>query len=206
MLLPTFTEELAAMSAGRQAVAGVDEAGAGCWAGPVFAAAVILREAIGDKLIRDSKTLSPAQREKAALIVKEAALAWAVGSASAEEIDTMNIRNAAALAMRRALEGLSTAPDLVLVDGFLIRGCQLPQKALVRGDSKVQSIAAASILAKTSRDAFCCELSMRYPEYGFDRHKGYGTAVHQAALCRLGPCPEHRRTYAPVKKFLVFSS
>lgn len=199
MLLPTFIEELAAMSAGRQAVAGVDEAGAGCWAGPVFAAAVILREAIEDKLIRDSKKLSPAQREKAALIVREAALAWAVGSASAEEIDTMNIRNAAALAMRRALEGLSTAPDFVLVDGFRLRGWDGPQRSLVRGDAKVLSIAAASILAKTSRDALCLELALRYPEYGFEKHKGYGTAAHQTALRRLGPCPEHRRSYAPVK-------
>lgn len=200
---PTFSEERQLMTQGITLIAGVDEAGCGCWAGPVFAAAVILPLDSRIGLIRDSKTLSPAQRQRLEEEIKTAALAWAVGTASAEEIDSLNIRRADGLAMRRAVEGLSVRPEFVLTDAFPIPGLSIRSKNIIHGDAEVKSIAAASILAKVARDRHMQELAARFPGYGFEVHKGYGTKAHQDALCRLGPCPEHRRTYAPVRKLLA---
>jgi ribonuclease HII len=197
--LPTFAEERALIAQGITLIAGVDEAGCGCWAGPVFAAAVILPLDSRIGLVRDSKTLSLDQRLRVASRVREEAAAWAVGTASVEEIDTLNIRGAGALAMRRAVEGLSMAPQFVLIDAFRIPGLGLPSKSIVKGDLKVKSIAAASVLAKVSRDEHLQELDRQYPGYGFADHKGYGTKQHQAALARLGPCAIHRMSYAPLK-------
>ncbi|MFC1639087.1 ribonuclease HII [Patescibacteria group bacterium] len=199
---PTFREERALLTEGFSVVAGVDEAGCGCLAGPVCAAAAVLPFDSRIALVRDSKTLSEAQRERAAEMVRERAAAWSVGWATAGEVDDLNIRKAAALAMRRAVEGLELRPQFVLVDAFEIPDLGLPQRGIVRGDRHVKSIAAASVLAKTARDARLAELDREYPGYGFAKHKGYGTAAHREALRRLGPCPEHRRTYAPVRALL----
>jgi ribonuclease HII len=200
---PTFIEERALLARGFSLVAGTDEAGCGCWAGPVYAAAVILPLDSRIGLIRDSKTLSLAQRTTVAEQIRKVATSWAVGTASAEEIDELNIRRAGALAMRRAIEGLPVKPDFVLIDAFLIPGLGIPSKGIVRGDSKVKSIAAASIIAKVARDLHMHEMEQAYPGYGFANHKGYGTKEHQEALSRLGPCAEHRKSYAPVKAVLL---
>jgi ribonuclease HII len=197
--LPTFREERALLARGITLVAGVDEAGSGSWAGPVYAAAVILPFDSRIALIRDSKTLSPEQRARVAAQVREAATAWAVGTATAAEIDALNIRRAGALAMRRAVEALAVRPQYVLVDAFTIPGLDIESRGIIRGDLKVKSIAAASVIAKVARDAHLAELDRAHPGYGFAAHKGYGTKAHQDALRRLGPCPEHRMSYAPVK-------
>ena len=191
-------DESRARSLGRQ-VAGVDEAGRGPLAGPVVAAAVLLdpgREIDG---LGDSKQLSPARREELAATVREAALAWSVASASAVEIDRLNILQATMLAMRRAVEALSVPPTGVLVDGNRCPPLAFPVQAVIGGDRTVAAISAASILAKVARDALMVKLDDQYPGYGFAAHKGYPTHAHRAALADLGPCPEHRRSYAPVR-------
>lgn len=203
---PTFEQEKALWARGLAFIAGVDEAGAGTWAGPVYAAAVILRPDWDFELIRDSKMLSAAQRDRAVVEIKSAAVAWAVGVATAEEIDALNIRRAAALAMRRAVEALSPQPQHLLIDAFRIPGLDLPQTNLIRGDALVKSIAAASIVAKTERDALMLKLALDFPGYGFENHKGYGTKEHQLALRRFGPCPIHRRTYEPVRQALALGT
>ena len=199
--LPTFEEELTLKEQGFAFIAGVDEAGAGCWAGPVCAAAVILRHPIEDKLVRDSKTLSPSQRERAAVLVRESAVAWAVGMASPKEIDRINIRRASALAMARAIRRLSLTPDYVLIDAFGLKDLGTPNKGIIRGDSISMSIAAASIIAKTERDYLMERWAYHYPEYCFEAHKGYGTKLHMEALDERGPCPLHRMSYRPVKAY-----
>lgn len=200
--LPTFQEERALLARGFALVAGVDEAGCGCWAGPVYAAAVILPLDSRIGLVRDSKTLSLSQRLVVVEQIKERACAWAVGTASHAEVDQLNIRRAGELAMRRAIEGLSTKPDFVLSDAFKISGLTMPQKNIIRGDSLVKSIAAASVIAKVSRDLRMEELDREHPGYGFAEHKGYGTKQHQQALALLGPSPIHRMSYAPLKKIM----
>ena len=190
------------LAQGFTCVAGVDEAGCGCWAGPVYAAAVILPFDSRIGLIRDSKTLSLDQRVRVAAEIKEEAMAWAVGIASAEEIDQLNIRGAGALAMKRAVEGLSTIPHFVLTDAFRIPNLPMPQKAVIRGDLTIKSVAAASVIAKVERDLEMERLDALHPGYGFARHKGYGTKEHQAALATLGPSVIHRMSYAPIKKIL----
>lgn len=186
-------------------VAGVDEAGRGPLAGPVVAAAVILdakRPIVG---LNDSKKLSEGARERLALEIREKALAWAVAEASAAEIDRINILQATFLAMRRALAALATAPESAVIDGNRIPpGLICPAEAIVKGDGKVAAIAAASILAKTHRDALMRELALAHPEYGFERHMGYPTAAHFAALECHGPCPAHRRSFAPVAQLSLF--
>ncbi|MEY4723544.1 MAG: hypothetical protein RLZZ324_1057 [Candidatus Parcubacteria bacterium] len=200
---PTFTEEKALAARGFLLVAGLDEAGSGSWAGPVSAGAVILPPSLPRsplaKWIRDSKTLSPAQRAEVAAFIKEHAVAWAVAYASPEEIDTLNIRRAGALAMKRAVEALAQTPQYALVDAFTVPGLAMPQRGIIRGDGRVKSIAAASIMAKTERDALMTTLDAQHPGYGFAAHKGYGTAEHRDALVRLGPCLQHRMTYEPVR-------
>lgn len=199
--IPTFHEERVLIDSGITLIAGVDEAGSGCWAGPIFAAAVILPLNSRIKLIRDSKLLSALQRGCVVEMIKKKAAVWAVGSASPSEIDEMNIRAAGALAMRRAVEGLTVEPEFILVDAFHIPDCPIQQKAIIKGDSFVKSIAAASVLAKVARDEFMKEMDEMYPGYGFAKHKGYGTAEHRSALARLGPCGIHRMSYAPLKEF-----
>lgn len=181
----------------RTLIAGVDEAGRGPLAGPVVAAAVILdpdRE-IGD--LRDSKMLTAEGRDRLALRIRAEAIAWAVASADVAEIDSLNILQASLLAMRRAVAALALAPTEALVDGDHCPDFGCPARAIVKGDRDVPSISAASILAKTTRDAMLVELDRLYPAYGFAQHKGYATREHLAALNRHGPCPAHRR-FLPV--------
>ncbi len=183
-------------------IAGVDEAGRGPLAGPVSAAAVILDPARPIVGLADSKTLSASRRESLASAIREAALAWSVAWASAEEIDQLNILRASLLAMQRAVAALTPRPMGVLVDGKHCPevGCEV--QALVGGDGSVAAISAASILAKVARDQHMCELDRRFPGYGFAIHKGYPTRDHLAALRELGPCSEHRRSFGPVRKLL----
>lgn len=199
-ITPDLDEERTLLARGFRRIAGLDEVGCGCWAGPVLAAAVILPAGVELELARDSKSLSPAQRERAAADIKTKALAWAVGQASAAEIDAINIRRAAALAMERAVESLPVRPEFLLIDAFRLPAVDLPQKNIIRGDAAVVSIAAASIIAKVARDALLADLAEKHPGYGFENHKGYGTREHRDALSRLGPCPEHRLTYQPVRR------
>jgi ribonuclease HII len=181
------------------AICGVDEAGRGPLAGPVFAAAVILDPGCSIDGLRDSKQLSARQREILARQVRDHALGWAVAQASVAEIDELNILRATMLAMRRAVTALTVRPALALVDGNRAPELDCPVRTLIRGDSLEPAISAASILAKTARDALMNELHARHPGYGFDRHKGYGSAAHLAALRALGPCEAHRRSFAPVR-------
>uniref|UniRef100_UPI00333F624F ribonuclease HII n=1 Tax=Castellaniella defragrans TaxID=75697 RepID=UPI00333F624F len=183
--------------------AGVDEAGRGPLAGPVFAAAVILDARRPIDGLDDSKKLSAARREALAPQIKAQSLAWHIAWADAAEIDRINILQATLAAMRAACRGLAVPPGLILVDGNrLPTGLPCEARALIGGDGREPAIAAASILAKTARDAWCLELHRRYPLYAFDRHKGYGTALHLARLAEHGPCPEHRRSFAPVRRSL----
>lgn len=179
--------------------AGVDEAGRGPLAGPVVAACVILDPERPIAGLADSKTLSAARRDALAARIRAEALAWAVAEADVEEIDRLNILHATMLAMRRAVEALAVTPDEVLVDGDRCPTLAMPVRAIVRGDATEPAISAASILAKTSRDAAMLALHRTHPGYGFDRHKGYPTAEHRHALARLGPTIHHRMSFAPVR-------
>jgi ribonuclease HII len=182
-------------------IAGVDEAGRGPLAGPVVAAAVILRPGRGVPGARDSKVLSERAREALALEIREHALAWAVAEASVAEIDELNILQATFLAMRRAVAALSPAAQFLRVDGNrLPPGMAVPGEAIVRGDALEPAISCASILAKTHRDALMRGMAQRHPDYGFAEHFGYPTPAHRSVLERLGPCAEHRRSFAPVRK------
>lgn len=192
-------------------VAGVDEAGRGPLAGPVVAAAVILDAARVPEGLCDSKRLSPKDRDRLAIEIRRESRAWAVGWADRAEIDAVNILNATLLAMRRAILGLSILPDTVLVDGnrlpdlrFTGGGCGdsvIDGRAIVGGDDSVPAISAASILAKTTRDAIMCARDRLYPDYAFSQHKGYATVKHRELLRRHGPCDEHRRSFAPVRQW-----
>ena len=184
-------------------ICGADEAGRGPIAGPVFAAAVILDPDRPIDGLRDSKKLSENRRDELALEIKKKAKAWSIAQCSVAEIDELNILWASMLAMKRAIETLSVLPELALIDGNRCpKDLSVPAEAIVRGDDKVPAISAASILAKTARDAVMMELHDKYPVYGFDRHKGYPTAFHLAQLKKYGVSPVHRRTYAPVRKIL----
>ncbi|TRZ94135.1 MAG: ribonuclease HII [Rhodocyclaceae bacterium] len=183
-------------------IAGVDEAGRGPLAGPVYAAAVILHPSRAIAGLDDSKKLSETVRNRLAQAIKERALAWAIASSSVAEIDALNILQASLLAMRRAVEALQTVPDEILVDGLYCPTVAMHARAIVRGDATVSSIAAASILAKTARDAELRRLHAIYPQYGLDRHKGYPTAAHLAALRCHGPSVIHRCSFAPVRRLL----
>ena len=184
-------------------ICGVDEAGRGPLAGPVYAAAVILNPANPIEGIADSKTLTEKKRDALAEAIKSHALAWCVAFATVEEIDRINILQATLLAMKRAVEGLSHAPHQVLVDGLHCPKITYPATAVVSGDSTVLSIGAASILAKTARDAEMRRLDLEHPQYGFSRHKGYPTAEHLALLELHGVSPVHRKSYAPVRRLLA---
>lgn len=184
-------------------VAGIDEAGRGPLAGPVFAAAVILDPARPIPGLADSKVLTASRRDELAVLIRQRAMAYCVASASVEEIDTLNILQATLLAMRRACQGLPIEPDGALIDGNqLPGGLRCTAQTIIGGDRKVAAISAASILAKTARDADCLAMHECYPAYGFDRHKGYGTAIHLERLARFGPCAAHRRSFSPVRLWL----
>lgn len=180
-------------------ICGVDEAGRGPLAGPVCAAAVILPERLEIPGLNDSKKLTDKKRRELFPIIQEKALAYGIGFASQEEIDEINILQATFLAMERALGALAIRPGLVLIDGNQEKDFGLPVRTVVKGDSLSANIAAASVLAKVSRDDVMLEFARQYPEYGFDIHKGYGTKAHYAALTQYGPCPIHRRSF--LKKF-----
>lgn len=179
-------------------ICGVDEAGRGPLAGPVCAAAVILHPGHAIAGVRDSKTLTAAARERLAANIRGEARAWGLGWASVAEIDSLNIRRATLLAMQRAAAALTVHPTLILVDGLDGFDSTAPCRPIVGGDGLVPAIAAASILAKTARDQHMTAIDARYPGYGFAQHKGYGAQKHLEALARLGPCPEHRRSFRPV--------
>lgn len=187
---------------GYRILAGVDEVGRGCWAGPVVAAAVILPADFFLSGLRDSKLLSSVKREEVFDLLIKKVRSWGVGIIESEEIDRINIHQATIKAMRKAVEQLQPLPQFVLVDGnFSIPQLAIPQQALVKGDSRSASIAAASVLAKVTRDSLMKKLHQIYPQYNFAQHKGYGTAQHYQNLQNFGPCPLHRRSFAPVKNF-----
>lgn len=201
-LHPDLSFELEARSSGFLHVAGVDEAGRGPLAGPVVAGAVILPE-LPEELagLNDSKQLTAAKRERLFVALLECKqVVWSVGMASVEEIDGLNILRATYLAMARAVEGLRLQADFCLVDGLPVKGLPVPHRAIVKGDGRSLSIAAASVLAKVTRDRMMTEADGSYPQYGFAKHKGYGTKAHMEALRRHGPCPLHRRSFAPVSQ------
>jgi ribonuclease HII len=183
-------------------VAGVDEAGMSPLAGPVSAAAVVFAPGARLPGVDDSKKLDPATRERLAVEIKQTAVAWSVGFAEVDEIDTINIYWAGLLAMRRAVEGLSLSPQHILLDARRLKELTIPQQRIIKGDTKSITIAAASILAKTARDALMTKLDADYPGYGFARHKGYPVRSHLAALKQLGASPIHRRSFAPVREVL----
>ncbi|MDB5213162.1 MAG: Ribonuclease [Myxococcaceae bacterium] len=183
-------------------VAGVDEAGMSPLAGPVYAAAVVFSPGSRIADVDDSKKLDARERERLAIEIKATATAWAVGTATVEEIDTINIYWAGLLAMQRAVEGLGVAPQHLLIDARRLKDLAIPQERIIKGDARSLSIAAASILAKTARDALMRELDAAHPGYGFAKHKGYPVKEHIAALTRLGACEAHRRSFGPVRVVL----
>lgn len=193
--MPDFSYEHEKNAEGFALVCGVDEAGRGPLSGPVVAAACILPDNWLPDGLNDSKKLSPKKRELLFDLIKENAVAYSIASASPKEIDEMNILNATMLAMRRAILALPTLPDFALIDGNMARNMPIPTKTVIKGDALSASIAAASILAKVTRDRLCEEDDKNYPEYGFAKHKGYGTAAHMAAIRTFGPTPIHRKSF-----------
>jgi ribonuclease HII len=197
--MPSLVHENALRAAGYRLVVGIDEAGRGPLAGPVSVAAVILPPDFEHDLLNDSKQLTEKKRERLyEEISTREDIFWHAEMVGVEEIDRINILQATWLGMRRCAQALKPRPDAALIDGRPVRNFPMHQVALVKGDSLSHSIAAASIIAKVRRDRLMVELADRYPGYGFEVHKGYPTPAHQAALKRLGPCPEHRRSFAPV--------
>lgn len=195
----TYQFERELWKKGFQFIAGVDEVGMGCLAGPLIAAAVILPVEIRIDFLRDSKTLSHKQRKPLSIEIKEKAIAWGIGSASPEEIETLNLHQADLVAMKRALTNLQTRPDAVLSDGFKIPNLDCYHRWIIKGDQKSRSIAAASIVAKVFRDELMEKYDQEFPGYGFAKHKGYGTKEHLNALRELGVCPIHRQSFEPVR-------
>ena len=199
--------ELLAWREGRRFIAGCDEVGRGALLGPLYAAAVILDPAKSIPGIDDSKKLTAPQRESLAKKIRFKALAWQVVAVSAEEVDALNVYEASRQGMLRALRALIPAPDFILTDAMPLReggeDFHIPYRAIIHGDARSVCIAAASILAKVARDEHLTKLDGVFPQYGLARNKGYGTRDHLAALARFGPCPEHRKTYQPVKDFLL---
>jgi ribonuclease HII len=205
---PTLEEEMALLSQGYSFIAGLDEAGRGCLAGPVVAAAVILPldGEISTLLdgVRDSKQMTALARERFFAVIHQHALAVGVGLGSVELIDRRNILQATKLAMKDALTQLALPPQALLLDALYLRDIPLPQRSLIKGDARCLSIAAASVIAKVTRDHLMLQLHQAYPAYGFDRHKGYGTAAHLAALQTHGATPHHRQSFAPVRSLHGF--
>lgn len=193
--MPDFTIENEYRAKGFSVICGVDEAGRGPLSGPVVAAACILPDGAEEWGLNDSKKLSPKKRDLLFDKIVESSIAYAIGYASPDEIDSMNILNATFAAMRRALAGLVVTPDIALIDGNLARGFDITAVPVIHGDALSCSIAAASILAKVTRDRICAEDAIKYPEYNFASNKGYGTKEHMDALRQYGPCPIHRRSF-----------
>lgn len=193
--MPSFEFEEKLYTQGYTAVCGCDEAGRGPLCGPVVAAAVILPRGLIIEGLNDSKKLTEKKREALFEVIKEKAIAYAIAEASPEEIDEINILNASMLAMRRAVEALNVPADFALIDGNCSRGFKIPTETVVKGDSKSYSIAAASILAKVTRDRQCIELDKLYPQYGIAKHKGYPTKEHMAAVRQYGPAPIYRKSF-----------
>ena len=193
--MPDFEHEKFLASQGYKFICGIDEAGRGPLSGPVVAAACILPFDAEIKELNDSKKLTEKKREKLFDIIKEQAITYGIGMATPEKIDSINILNATMLAMHRALEQLSPVADFALIDGNVSRGFEIPTQTLVKGDSISCSIAAASILAKVTRDRICLEDALKYPEYNFAKHKGYSTKEHMEAVIKYGPCPIHRKSF-----------
>lgn len=194
--MPDYEFEKAAVNSGFSCICGVDEAGRGPLAGPVCAAAVILPEGAVIEGLDDSKKLTEKKREKLYDIIKETAVAYSVAYGTLEEIETVNILEATYLAMNRAIEGLSVKPDFALIDGNRVpRGIKIPCETIVKGDSKSMSVAAASVLAKVTRDRLMLEYDKKYPEYNFKKHKGYGTKEHTELIKQYGPCEIHRPSF-----------
>lgn len=187
--------EKKAIAKGYKAVCGVDEAGRGPLAGPVCAAAVILPEGVMIAGVNDSKKLSEKKREALFDVIREQSLAYSIAYATVAEIEEINILNAAMLAMKRAVEGLSVKADYAMIDGNRLPEIDIDSECIVKGDAKSMSIACASILAKVSRDRLLYKYDEEYPMYGFDKHKGYGTAAHREAILKYGPCPYHRKSF-----------
>lgn len=200
MISMNWDIENQAKNEGHNIICGCDEAGRGPLAGPVFAAAVILPHGIDIPALNDSKKLTEKQREKLFDIITETAVDYAIASASVEEIEEINILNASMLAMKRAIESLKTKPDYALIDGNIARGFDVEARPVIKGDALSPSIAAASILAKVSRDRHCMEMDKEYPEYGFAKHKGYATKDHREAVLKHGASPVHRKSF--LKKLL----
>ena len=196
--MPDYSIEQELKAQGFTCICGVDEAGRGPLCGPVFAAACILPDGLYIEGLNDSKKLTEKKREKLFDIIKKEAVAYSIASADVEEINEMNILEADLLAMRRAIDGLGVKADFAIIDGNIARDFQIPARAVIKGDSKSMSIAAASVLAKVARDRLCLELDRKYPQYGIAKHKGYGTKEHMDALRKYGPSPIHR------KKFIRF--
>jgi ribonuclease HII len=207
-LSPGISRERRLLRQGFRRVAGLDEVGRGAWAGPLAAAAVILpvdsptlrRDLAG---VRDSKLMTPKQRAAAAGKIRSAAIAWSVACATAGEVDAIGPLRATRLAMMRAIAGLPEAPDHLLIDYLRLIESPLPQLSILHGDTLCLSVAAASVLAKTWRDEQMTGMAREYPDFHFERHKGYGTRAHREALACHGPCPEHRRSYAPIRELLA---
>jgi len=198
----TWTFERGLRPEGAAIIAGVDEVGRGCWAGPVFAAAAILPDGLRHEHLNDSKTLKAGRRaELNGFLCGHAEVWWSVGVASVEEVETHNILGASLLAMRRAVEGLPVQPHLCLIDGNQKAGLACRELTVIDGDARCPSIAAASVIAKVARDRAMDELAVLYPAYGLENHKGYGTPEHARALTLHGPCPIHRRTFEPIRKY-----
>ena len=188
-------------------IAGVDEVGRGCWAGPVYAAAAILPDGLKHRHLNDSKQLKAEHRaELSEFLRSHVEVRWSIGIASVEEIETHNILGASLLAMRRAVEGLALQPHLCLVDGNQKAGFTCREITVIDGDAKCPSIAAASVIAKVARDAAMAELAALYPAYGLENHKGYGTPEHARALTLHGPCPIHRRSFKPIREHTLASA
>lgn len=187
--------EKEALAKGYKAVCGVDEAGRGPLAGPVCAAAVILPEGVVIDGVNDSKKLSEKKRESLFDVIREQALSYSIAYATVDEIEEFNILNATMLAMRRAIDGLDIKADYAMIDGNKIPPIDIDAECIVKGDAKSMSIACASILAKVSRDRLLYKYAEEYPMYGFDKHKGYGTAAHREAILKYGPCPYHRKSF-----------
>ena len=198
-MIDLWETERALHNEGVALVCGADEAGRGPLAGPVCAAAVILPEGIELPGLNDSKKLTEKKREALFPLIQEAAVSYGIAFASVEEIEELNILNAALLAMDRAIAQLKPQPALALIDGNTVRGISVPARSVVGGDGKCACIAAASVLAKVTRDHLMLELAEQYPQYGFEKHKGYGTAAHYAAIDQYGPCPAHRPSF--LKKY-----
>ena len=193
--MPDYSREPAAAALGALTVCGIDEAGRGPLAGPVYAAAVVLPDGLLIEGLNDSKKLTPKKRDVLFDIIKEEAVEYGIGIATPEEIDSLNILQATFLAMNRAVQELATPPDFALVDGNRDPELGIPTETVIKGDSLSMSIAAASILAKVSRDRYMLEMAEKYPEYHFEKHKGYGTKLHYETLAEYGPSPIHRKTF-----------